>query len=162
MNNTECNELYEQLIDILNQNNLAWVVSQVADQVRLGKTVEKEIETLQESRERRAVSLFPTDEFSANLKKGPRATFPITVEYQPCERLLLLINAMEQAVVHTAEMEHHLFTHMEVEAPNLRAIQFVSEEPESQPTILERDKMTIRYESSLTLKALIEELRKEI
>lgn len=162
MNDIECNKMYESLISILKQGGLEWVTSQVAEQVRLGKTIEKEIETLRESNDKSAISLFPADEYPVHLKRDPRATFPVTVEYQPCERLRLLINAVEQAVVHTAEMEHHIFDYIEKEVPNLKAIQFISEEPESQPVSLERQNTIIRSESSRKLKGLLDSLCKEI
>lgn len=52
MNDRECNETYRLLVDILTQRGLDWVVEQVEEQIRLGKTLEKEVDTLQVSRKR--------------------------------------------------------------------------------------------------------------
>lgn len=135
MNDAECIEVYDHLVRILNENELSWIRVQVAEQIRLGKTVEKEIATFKESR--RELTLFGTDDYHIQYKKGPKATFPVTEEYDPSERLLLLIDAIEQAIVNTAEMESHIIGYFGEQLGNdWRGIRFYSEEQDSQLIVL--------------------------
>jgi hypothetical protein len=46
MNENECQEAYNILETVLKNNGLEWVAIQVAEQIRIGKTVAREIETL--------------------------------------------------------------------------------------------------------------------
>lgn len=80
MNEQECNQIYEQLAKMLDENGLGWVTAQVAEQISIGKTIQREIETLKEVRD---TGLFLFDDYSSRLKKGPKATFAVTVEYKP-------------------------------------------------------------------------------
>ncbi|MBD1904079.1 hypothetical protein H6F53_00980 [Trichocoleus sp. FACHB-832] len=75
MNEEDCFIAYRQLEEILHEFNLEWVTEQVAQSIHEGKNIE-------ENQERNR-----TEEYSAQ------------------EKLLLLINAVEQAVVNTLEIE---------------------------------------------------------
>jgi len=159
MNDQECNQAYESMVGILNQNGLEWVTAQVAEQIRIGKTIQREIETLQEVRGR---GLFTVADYSSQLKKGPKATFPVTVDYEPPERLRLLIDAVEQAVVNTASMEHHLSEYFEREGRDWQGIRFYADEPASEPKSLDKRSGASRFENSRKLKELLDALRQEI
>lgn len=160
MNDRECNEAYERLINILNQNKLEWIVTQVEEQVRSGKTVEKEIDTLKESR--RGFDLFTIDDYPSRLMKGPKATFPVTVEYQPSERLVLLLDAIEQAIVNTAEMEHHFIEYFGGEVDNWQGVEFYSEDPNSRPVAINKETVLSRLDNGKQLKQLLDALRQEV
>src|SRR5688500_10202966 len=137
MNNSECNEVYQLLTDMINQLGLGWISAQVQEQLQLGKTIQREIETLKES----DLKMFQLtgDEYRSQLKKGPKAIFPVTVNYEPSERLLLLIDAIEQAIVNTAEMEHHLFKCFDWQKENLEGrIEFHSEDPNIQSKSIDK------------------------
>jgi hypothetical protein len=161
MDNRECDEMYERLTSMLNQVGMGWITAQVTDQVRLGKTIEREIETLKEGRERDLSLFADIDDYPTRFKKGPKATFPVTEEYRPSERLLLLIDALERAVVHTAEMESHLFEYFG-EMTDLGEIQFYFEEMDVPPISLERRKVIARFKNSEVLKGLLDTLRKGV
>jgi hypothetical protein len=161
MNDKECDEVYQRLTDMVNQIGLEWVIAQVAEQIRLWKTVEKEIETLRETRTER--TLFTVNEYRSEFRKGPKATFPVTVEYSSRERLSLLIDAIEQAVVNTADMEHHLLNFFDKATEKWDGvIQFYSEEPDIRPRSIDKRVSASRLESSRRLRQLLDNLRQEI
>ncbi len=160
MNEQECEYAFQRLIKILNENGLAWVVEQVNEQIRIGKTIQREIETLKEGKE---MSLFSTiDDYSSKLTKGPKATFPVTVEYQQSERLELLINAVKQSIVATADMEHHLASFTEKDDETPKKFLFYADEPGIEPKSIGTETIRSRYESSRRLNGLLESLRKEV
>lgn len=160
MNDDERNEVFNTLINILNDQGLGWVVNQVHEQIRLGKTEEREIKTLRESRQ--GPSLFDPDDYRSQLKPGPLAKFPVAVDYNPKERLQLLIDAIEQSVVHTAQMEEDLITYFETEIPHLSGVEFDSEDDTISPRVISRQTAVLRNEQSKKLKLLLEDLHKEI
>jgi len=164
MNDQECIQAYETLAGILDQNGLGWVTAQVAEQIRIGKTIQREIETLKEARQAGLFTFddYPFDDYPSRLKKGPKATFPVTVDYEPPERLRLLIDAIEQAIVITASMEHHLLEYFEKEIQDWQGIQFHADESGSEPRSLDKRKAISRLKSSRNLKELLDALRKEI
>ena len=146
---------------ILTENKLSWISNQVAEQIRIGKTVEKEIATFKESR--RTLLLFEERDYRIQYKKGTKATFPVTEEYSPSERLLLLIDAIEQAIVNTAEMESHLIEYFGEQLDNdWQGIRFYSEEQDSQSVVIDRKTSSSRLQNSQHLKQLLGSLRKEI
>lgn len=160
MNDQECTQVYEQLISILNQNKLGWVAAQVEEQVRLGKTVKKEIETLKESHGE--FELFTTDEYPRSFKKGPKATFPITVEYQPSERLKLLLDAIEHVAINTADMEHHFVNYFGSEMDNWLGVTFQPEEIDVAPISIDKQTVISRLENAKRLKELLNNFRIKI
>ncbi len=159
MNDQECNQTYEALSDILKQYGLEWVTTQVTEQILLGKTIEREIETLKEDRE---VRMFSNQDYPSPLKKGPKATFPVPIEYKPSERLELLIDAVRCSVISTTDMEYHLIEYFESQSNNWQGIQFYGDEPDSEPKPLDRVTVSSRVDGSRKLKELLDALRREI
>jgi hypothetical protein len=133
MNNLENNQVYHQLQQKLLEMNLNWVVNQVAEQVLLGKPAEKEIETLKESSSRSGQQLFDfsPEVYRSRLQKGPRATFPVTEEYKANEKLMLLIDAIEQVVICTAEMEADALSFFQREGKGLKEVFFADDAPDA-------------------------------
>jgi hypothetical protein len=94
---------YNQLAESLQANRLSWVVQQVDDEIRFGKTEERELETFKEvPSEQLVMGYFPE---SRQLRRGPKAKFAIVRQFTSQEKLKLLTHAIERAVVDTAEME---------------------------------------------------------
>lgn len=104
----------------------------------------------------------PDEGYRSRLKKGPRATFPVTVEYQPSEQLELLIDAVKQAVVNTANMEHELVNFLEKDEKGPKRIEFYTDDPNVGPKPIDGRSVIARQDGAKRLNALIEELRKEI
>ncbi len=160
MNREECVHVFRRLTTVLAENGMEWVSRQVLEQIRIGKTIQREIETLKEGRN---APLFSTsDDYSSKLTRGPKATFPVTIPYQPDEQLELLINAIRQAIVDTADMEQHLINFIEEQEEAPKRIMFYSDEPNSEPKLISADKIETRHERSKDLNELLESLRREI
>jgi hypothetical protein len=156
----ECNIVYDTLVSTLDISGLQWIVSQVEEQLRLGKTVEKEIRTLTEGRSRDTLQGF--EEYREHLRSGPKATFPITIEYEPKEKLSLLIEAIEQAVIDTAEMENHIIEFFGKDLLSLESVAFYPDEGDKETVSINRQSAASRHVHGANLKQLFEILRKEI
>lgn len=159
MNKQECTQAYEQLISILKQNKLSWVTAQVEEQVRLGKTEKKEIETLKDNQGK---FQFTANEYPLSFKKGPKATFPVTVDYQPSERLKLLLDAIEHVAINTADMEHHFVNYFGSEMDNWLGVTFQPDELDGAPISIDKLTVISRLENAKRLQELINSLRIEI
>lgn len=160
MDDQQCTETYEILHKVLEQNGLGWVFEQVEEEIRLGKTVEREIDTLREDKQ--GFDLFTHEDYPTTLKKGTKARYPVTIQYSPPERLLLLIDALERAVVNTAEMEYHITDVFEGELEDWKALTFHSEETGAHVISITEQTAFSRLKHSKKLKELLDLLRKEI
>jgi hypothetical protein len=160
MNEQESVHIFQRLTSMLDENGMGWVTQQVLEQIRIGKTIQREIETLKEGR---SAPLFSTiDDYSSKLTRGPKVTFPVTIAYQPYEQLELLINAIKRAIVDTAEMEQHLMSFVQKQDEAPKRILFYADEPNSEPKPISADENEARYQPSKRLNELLESLRKEI
>jgi hypothetical protein len=160
MNEQESIHAFDRLTKILNENGLGWVTEQVNEQIRNGKTIQREIETLKEGKE---MPLFATfDDYPRKLTRGPKATFPVTVEYQPSERLELLIDAIRQSIVDTADMEHNLVSFTEKADETPKKFLFYSDEPNSEPILISAETIRLRHINSKRLNELLTSLQREI
>lgn len=159
MNENECTQIYEQLIKMVNEKWLGWVTVQVAEQIKIGKIVHREIETLKEDR---VMGLFTIDEYRSRLKRGPKATFAVTEEYKPSERLELLIDAIKEVIVNTADMEHHLVEFYEKDEKSPKKIEFRNDELTNEAKYINKQAIAERYEHAKQLGELLEALHKEI
>jgi hypothetical protein len=160
MSDDECRAVFDTLIISLQDSGLAWVESQVRDQIRLGKTIEREREVPNELSFQQ--SIFGADNDREQTKRHSPNTFPITIEYSAQERLRLLIDAIEHAVVNTAAMEDSFTSYFEAESPHFESIQFYSEDAGLQPRKINRQSAEFRTKKASQLHKLLEELRKEV
>jgi hypothetical protein len=160
MTDEESEEIYERLRSILDQRGLHWVTSQVGEQLRLGKLVHKEAKTLRETEF--AAPLFAAETPGRGWREGPKFKFPVTVPYEPKERLSLLIDAIQLAVVATSEMED-AFTGF-FQTNNERAIQiaFYGEDDPVEVHTFDVGSVLPRREDTNRLKSSCEALRAEI
>lgn len=161
MDSQECDEVYAKLLQILSENKLEWTVDQVKEQILLGKTIEKEIVTFKKNKLDLPMS-FELEMYQTPLKKGPKVKFPVTEEYTPEERLELILDAIEQAIINTAEMENHLIRYFGTGLKEWRGVNFYAEETESLLTLISEETVLERFANSQHLKELIKKLRSEI
>lgn len=162
MEDEECNRVAERLLDALRRVGLEWVVDQINEEVRLGRTVEREVETFKGGRATVHFAEIGSAEYSSQFRRGPKATFPVTEEYRPPERLRLVLGAIEQAVVNATDMEHGVFAHLGDAPRTSGLIAFLPEEGEAQGIRIEPRQSTSRLEASRKLRELIDALRREI
>lgn len=140
MDDIEYARVYQQLATMLDEFNLGWVAQQVADNVEIGKTIEER-----------------------SLK---RKTPLLKIEdYTPKEQLLMLIDAVEQATVHTSEMEDEIAYFLKVESetsPLGTKISFGSSSAQEVKTIEFTSHVTSpRNKQAIALKYLLEKLPSE-
>ena len=158
MNEQECIQVYETLTDLLVGNGLDWVAAQVAEQISLGRPVEREIETLRMGRE--SPQLVMGEVFVP--QRGPKASFTVTEPYKPPERLALLIDGIEEAIVKSSNIEVEAIKYLSEEDHSPPEVQFYPDEPGSEARSISMATATIRQHNSHKLKGLLEEVRREI
>lgn len=158
MNELEYQETYDFLAKILKDNGMDWVATQVAEHVRNGKTIQKEINTLKEDRYYQWVS---NELQPSRFRKGERDTFPVVEEYEPRERLILLINAIQSVVVDTIWIENEVLEYIDENWGNQEGIEFVSDEPGTEPRRLTTEALKSRVECGQNLEDLLNTIRKE-
>lgn len=157
MDDTEYEAVYQRLAEILDKSGLGWILSQVEEEIRTGKTREVEIETLKSRRI--TAPLF--EDHLWEFTEGPRGTFPAPGEYSLAERLELLIDAIEQAIVNIAEMEHHIVTFFANRVDHWQGLEFFGDD-ESQSVAVSALSSSSRLEHARNLKRLINALRQEM
>lgn len=97
-----------------------------------------------------------------DLKSGPEAELAETVEYSPQERLVLLIDAIEQATAVVTEIEAATVISLE-EMPDeqrISGILFVAPQDNAHDELMiKREDVARRKETASRLKALLKELK---
>lgn len=154
----ECLELFLGLSKLMPEFGLEWVMVQVLDQINLGKVVEREIETLKETRHDFFAMEIPE---RITYGKGPKATYPVTIPYTSAEQLDLLIKAIEQAVVNTELMEERIQESFQNIGPEWDGIVFRPEETSNRENVVAKIDHQ-RQENSEQLKWLLESIHSEI
>jgi hypothetical protein len=141
MNEEDCSAVYNALIEMLNSMKLGWVTDQVADVISAGKTTEEIV----------------SGRKSPDLKLN---------YYSPQEQVLLLIYAIEKAVINTAEIESEIMDILSHEGkmsdlkPEVRFTSSVDGKGKLFKYNIESVKT--RKENIQELKKLLEQLRQEI
>lgn len=133
MNEQECAVAYQELVEILNQSQLGWLVERVADVIRRGKTVIVQDNSQQPS----------------HLKVEPLTNR---------EQLFLLIDGVERALVETAAMEVEISDFLREE--NLEPKIITSDGNEETIHDYRPEIVYPRKENADILKELLEELRR--
>lgn len=117
-------EAYAIILSALREHRLSWVVEQIQDQVRAGKPTTRVVAPTPPS-----MSLRYADE--ASLARRPRSErLAATESYTPTERLTLALEAIERAVVQTADLEDELLKFSHAEGKTAARISFEPEDLE--------------------------------
>ena len=156
MNERDCDTIYDTLITILSEHNLLWIIDQVEEQVRSGKTIEREIETLTEVRPHALES------GTSILRKGPKARFPVTVPYESCERAQITIDAIQHALIDSITMEQDLVEFLDRQPNEISQIEFYEDDSNQPRRFISRTAMAERAQGSAQLHKLLNQLREEI
>lgn len=141
MNEQDCLTVYDELVEILNQLQLGWVSQQVMEVISAGKTVEEMV-------------------------SGRRSPDLKLTYHSPKEQLLLLINAIEQAVIHAVDIELEIANHFSEEATTSDLqpeIQFLSSFEKNSPLIkFPTELVSSRQKETEKLLKLLNKLEKEV
>ena len=141
MNDEECTKVYGEIVAMLNEFKLDWVTEQVAEVIREGKTIE-------ERSFNRKIPDLKVEDYSAR------------------DRLLLLVDAVEQAVVNTVEIEGEVASFMNHEAERLdmypEATFHILDEGESKQFKFDLRSVAVRKKQAGELRDLLATLHKEV
>jgi hypothetical protein len=143
MTNENCREVFRQLVSMLNDREMNWVVDEANEVLRAGKLIDEPI---------------------GNSSGKSSREFRTTREYTSQEALLILIDSIESVVVHTAFIEEEVTNFFRKEGERFKIspeVRFLSEE-ESEPTIFSYDSSIYRAEQATQLERLLEQLRSEV
>jgi hypothetical protein len=156
MNERDCDTIYDTLITILSEHNLLWIIDQVEEQLRSGRTIEREIETLTE------VKPHALERGTSILRKGPKARFPVTVAYDSCERAEITIDAIQHALIDSIAMEQDLVEFLERQPNEISQIEFYEDDSNRPQRFISRIAIAERTQGSAQLHELLNQLREEI
>jgi hypothetical protein len=163
MNIEKCQDLYRRLEMLLKEHRLQWVVEQVEEQIRTGKTVSEEIEPAKGGDHpelAHVAEIVPRK--SSRRPTSPKDKFLRRLEYTPCEQLELLISATEHAVVDVGEIGSVFWHFVRTKEQNFTKVQFVSEEETVSSTTFEFGESSERLPAVHKLRALLAQLKKEV
>ena len=158
MDQKESVELFERLSEILQRNGLGWIVTQVNDQIHIGKTISKEVETIRRGGETQEL-IFDTGRVAQNVRKGPKAQFSATIDYDEKEKLILLIDGIVQAT-NGIEMQNEFLKEMSVLGGPTEAV-FYSEQSGTTDRVISSNEVAVLARRVSGFRDLITKLREE-
>ena len=115
-------EAYSIILEALRAHGLSWVATQIQDQVRSGKPTTRVV-----SPRPAPISGLFAEEVSQP-RGSRRERLAATEPYSSQERLALALDALERAVVHTADMEEEVAKFFATERTALRRVAFEPEQ----------------------------------
>lgn len=158
----EAAKAYDALSRMMQEASLPWVVEQTADRIRQGRMDQKRIESFEESRGAAGAS---------QLRRSRRKELRVSiVPYTAQEKLSILVDAVDQAVVVVNQLEEaDLAWAARENRPNVKFMPDPEAgEPESEAEVsrrelhLDRVRADERGPSNEKLKMLLAELRHEL
>ena len=161
MDNDDLDRLYNGILDLLRNQGIGWVADQVIEGVGLGRIVQREFKALQTER-MQTLSFESSLVESSSGRRGPREDVLVSEPYNQEDRLRLLLDAIEEAVVNSRAMEEHLFDYLASNQSDINSIEFYSEETDSDTMRIERHGARSRYDATERLKSQLDQLRQEL
>lgn len=154
MTEAECEQTYDQLVVAINNVGLLWLTNQIAEEIRFGRATTIEVTERADT---------PDDLLFPNLTKRPRhsqVTVSATRIFTSQEKLMVLLDALEQAVIATYEMETAVKEYVSETSKNWKSIRLVrTDEPTSEPIEITLYNDEERNENINTLRRLMKGLR---
>lgn len=114
MNEADAREYFGALTEILNDNELRWVVDQASDEIQAGKIISNEFQ-ISKSNQFPGVRQDALFENRGEYRARKREKFNQIVPFTPQESLILLIRAIKRLVIDTYAMQRHVSGVLEVE-----------------------------------------------
>lgn len=147
MTEEDAQEYFRTLSRFMKEVDIGWVVAQVKRQIAVGKIRPKKLSG------REVVN--PSEDSAANTGK----TFLSSEPYSASEQLLLLLDAIERAVVATSEMQASFFEIME-DGP--QRIAFAAGAVGEVRHSVSSEDLARHSISAMSLKAILSEIRREV
>jgi hypothetical protein len=104
MTEEQCAESYNFLINLLRDLNFSWVIQQVEAAIRVGLLIEKPIREISPGHTAEGVG-FEVIEPTEPQHRGRSKSIIQRVEYSDRERLQILIDAIEHAILYTTDLQ---------------------------------------------------------
>jgi hypothetical protein len=143
MDDNEHKEVFDLVVGMLNQNGLGWIVDHINEQIHNGKTEFVEVETVKRAEDTEVLTYDPVRPTPA-LRRGPKARFPTTVDYDDKEKLGLLLDGITQAT-NVLEMESNALQQIKAIAPGIASeISFYSEASSTTATVMSPTRVAAR------------------
>lgn len=157
MTEAECEAAYRRIEEILEAHQLTWVVNEVETEVRLGRTLTKRVASRVETPEEVAVpELFETP-------RRTRVRVSATRPYTAQEKLRMIIDAVQHAVVETLAMEQAIRDSINNRTKIWQSIQLVRIDDRARtPIDLPMEANPIRVKSVQDLTHLLTTLRRTV
>jgi hypothetical protein len=161
MTDEECGEVYEVLSAYISNAGLQWVIEQVDEAIILGRLVDVPIKEQGSARTATyAIVQEATAPDALNKRSKPKYIQQIK-DYTNCERLTMLLDALELAIVRSDALEQAVFKLLSPAQENIR-IEFVPERRNDRGFILEKPETDRLAPLRTELFDKIERLKKEI
>jgi hypothetical protein len=157
MTNDEAEKIFVELTKILDEAGLRWIADSVQDEIQLGSLVEINPSDLPQAELKSATKLVQPAYRNAIRTS---AKFLVRREYSQKELLTMLVDAIEEIVIHGNACEDSILAYFS-EANGLPAVQFVSDRQASEPIVSETGQIGRRRDAVKSLSAFLHELRAE-
>jgi hypothetical protein len=153
----ECDLAFAQLEQMMNDAGLAWATTQVADDLRFGRTRTKKLFVREDKSD-----AFSTEELGTPRRSN--VTVSATEPYSPKEKLRMLVRALEQTTVAIDRMEDAIRQRINrVQSRNWVSLRLIrSDEPDREPVAIHPVSMSVRSEKVSELEKLLEILLERI
>ena len=170
MDASEAVQVYTDLSSFLHQQEMSWVLEQVGETIALGKPQAKQVKTYEERDKRGELPLFQgrtitqVTHYEYSKPTGPKADLTTTLEYTANERLLLLIKAIEQAIIDTADMEDITIGNLEqlANSQKIASIRFAAERETQLSFSISKDTAKERAAAASLLRQHLQQLRERV
>ena len=144
----EARRLFEKLATQLRERGAGTVVDQVIDEISQGKQII--YKTLRRKSQARQLHRPESDEITAD--RGGRREYAETVQYSSAERLDLLLQALERAIIDAGTIDSELVR-------TYQRVRFVPEQEEENVRTFNVGALTSNIKELATLRVHIAELR---
>jgi hypothetical protein len=164
MNNVDATEYFNALVELLNSNDLGWVVNQVNEEIQSGKIVSNEFPIIKQDPflNARQDTLF---ERGGEYRTRRRERFNQIVPFSQKERLILLIKALKRLAIDTSNIQKHVtaFVQFEAKKTDIKPdIRFYSEDTNADNFSLSRSESQGSQADIAKLEQLLTSLEHEV
>jgi len=155
MNDQKCEEIRHRLEALLKQHRLEWVIGQVNEEIRSGKMTSEAVVAVKDE------ASVPSEIRPTRKPRVTKEKFLRRVNYTKREQLVLLIDAVERAVVDVIDLGLQVGDFVEKESVHGKEVKFASEEEGVHGRLFSPSEAISRKGSAAKLKTLLAGLKKE-
>jgi hypothetical protein len=155
----EAERIFGELAATMREYHLEWIVAQVEAQISLGRVALKSLEVNEHEMFADEDTMFTSRPRRSRRK---RATFAVSEQYSPQEKLELLIDGLSAGVIQVNQIADEVASFRLNETPQLTSIRFVPEAEVKEESSLSVTDVSSRKEAWTRLEQLLRELRNEV